>query len=149
MAEVNITQAEADALLAMEKESVSDDRHDFPVGGVSLTIPLRSQDKREQFLLDISRGRIELKKGKFQNRARQVVVLLRLDFGGAPHCNPDGKVVACPHLHTYREGFGDKWAAQLPAEKFGDKRDTWRLLGDFMRLCNITKPPIIERGLFT
>ena len=40
-----------------------------------------------------------LTKGRYQNRARNVVVLLRLDFGGAPPRNPDGSELPCPHLH--------------------------------------------------
>ena len=105
MSDLNLTQAEADALIAMEKHRVSDERNDFPMNGQSLSLMLQSSDKREQFLLDISRGRIDLMRGKYQNRARQVVVLVRLDFGGPPHRNPDDTEVACPHLHVYREGF--------------------------------------------
>ena len=148
MADVNLTQAEADALIAMEKHRVNSDRHDFPMGGAALVVPLQSPDKREQFLLDISRSRIDLLKGTYQNRARQVVVLVRLDFGGAPHRNPDDTEVPSPHLHVYREGFGDKWAIPAPTDKFGDTGDLWRTLGEFMRFCNITQPPNIERGLF-
>ena len=33
MAEVNITQAEADALIAIEKHRTNEDRNDFPMGG--------------------------------------------------------------------------------------------------------------------
>ena len=91
MADLEITQSEAEALIAMEKHRASDDRYSFPLGGRSVSIPLQSVDKREQFLLDISRGRIDLGRGKYQNRARQVVVLVRLDFGGSPHRNPDGE----------------------------------------------------------
>jgi uncharacterized protein DUF6978 len=67
--------------------------------GQLLTLPLQSIDKREQFLLDLSRGRIDLVKVKMQNRGRHVVVLVRLE--------------------------------------------------DFLRFCNITQPPHVERGLFT
>jgi len=148
MADINLTQAEADALIAMEKHRVNTDRHDFPLGGGALVVPLQSPDKREQFLLDISRSRIDLLKGTYQNRARQVVVLVRLDFGGAPHRNPDDTEVPSPHLHVYREGYGDKWAIPAPLDKFGNTADLWQTLKNFMRFCNITKPPHIERGLF-
>ena len=149
MAGINLTQAEADALIAMEKHRVSDERSDFPMNGQSLSLTLQSLDKREQFLLDISRGRIDLMRGKYQNRARQVVVLVRLDFGGPPHRNPDDSEVACPHLHVYREGHGHKWAVPVPVETFSRTGDLWGTLEDFMRFCNITNPPMIERGLFT
>lgn len=56
MADINLTQAEADALIAMEKHRVNEDRSDFPMGGQLLVLPLQSVDRREQFLLDLSRG---------------------------------------------------------------------------------------------
>jgi hypothetical protein len=149
MADMNLTQAEADALIAMEKHRVNEDRNDFPMGGQSLVLSLQSPDKREHFLLDLSRGRIDLLKVKMQNRARQVVVLVRLDLGGAPHRNPDDEEIPAPHLHVYREGYGDKWAIPVPADRFTATADLWTTLEEFMRFCNITHPPRIERGLFT
>ncbi len=149
MADTNLTQAEADALIAMEKHRANDERHNFPMGGQSLILPLHSPDKREVFLLDLSRARIDLAKIKMQNRARQVVVLVRLDLAGAPHRNPDDVEVPCPHLHLYREGYGDKWAMPLPVAHFPVPSDVWNTLARFMGYCNITQPPHIERGLFT
>ena len=149
MAETNLTQAEAEALIAMEKHRVSEASSDFPKDGESVTLPLQSADRREQFLLDLSRGRIDLRKVKMQNRGRQVVVLVRLDLGGAPHRNPDGEEIPVPHLHVYREGYGDKWAVPVPADRFGNLDDVWQTLGDFMGYCNITQPPRIQKGLFT
>ena len=124
--------------------------HDnYPVPGGQVRIPLISENKRERFFLDIERGIINLLKGKYQNRARQVVVLLRLDFGGPPHRNPDDGEVLCPHLHIYREGYGDKWAIPVPTDAFPDAADPWQTLADFMRYCNVVEPPLIRRGLFT
>jgi|SRR5690606_19919178 len=149
MAEINMTQAEADALIAMEKHRVTEEHSDFPMGGQSVALPLQSPDRREHFLLDLSRGRIDLLKVKMQNRGRQVVVLVRLDLGGAPHRNPDDQEIASPHLHVYREGYGDKWAVPIPREHFRNVTDIWITLEDFLRFCNVTRPPLIERGLFT
>lgn len=148
MSDISLTQAEADALIAMEKHRFDDQPHDYPGVGVSICIPLISPDKRENFLLDVSRGRIDLKKGKYQTRARQIVVLVRLDFGGQPHRNPDDVEISSPHLHIYREGYGDKWAFPVPTDTFPDITDLWQTLEDFMRFCNITEPPLIVRGLF-
>jgi hypothetical protein len=149
MADSNLTQAEADVLIAMEKHRATEEHSDFPMGGQSLALPLQSPDKREQFLLDVSRGRIDLLKVKMQTRGRQVVVLVRLDLGGAPHRNPDGEEVPVPHLHVYREGYGDKWAVPVPANSFTTGSDVWQTLEEFLRFCNITRPPHIDRGLFT
>jgi len=149
MADISLTQAEAEALITMEKHRANEERHQFPMGGQGLILPLQSSDKREMFLLDISQGSINLAKVKMQNRARQVVVLVRLDLAGGPHRNPDGEEIPCPHLHRYREGYGDKWAVPVPEERFTSIADVWATLGDFMEFCNITQAPHIERGLFT
>jgi hypothetical protein len=82
-----------------------------------------------------------------QNRARQVVVLVRLDLAGAPHCNPDGEELPCPHLHIYREGYGDRWARRVPASEFSNVEDLWQTLQDFMRYCKVAKPPNIQKGI--
>ena len=149
MAEINLTQAEADMLISMEKHRINDNQSDFPMGGQSVIMPLQSIDRREQFLLDLSRGRIDLLRVKMQNRSRQVFVLVRLDLGGAPHRNPDDTEIAAPHLHVFREGYGDKWAIPVPSDHFHHISDAWITLEDFLRYCNITHPPRIERGLFT
>jgi hypothetical protein len=44
MSDLNLTQPEADALIAMEKHRVSDERSDFPMNGQSLSLPLQSLD---------------------------------------------------------------------------------------------------------
>ena len=149
MAEINLTQSEADALIAMEKIKVDDSRWDYPDLGGSLCIPLISKDKRENFMLDISRGKIDLLKGKYQNRARQIIILVRLDFGGQPHQNPDEKEIPSPHLHIYREGYGDKWAYPVSSGEFKNIDDLQETLYDFMRFCNVVDFPNIQFGLFT
>lgn len=149
MTDHSLTQAEADGLIALPKHRVNDDPWMFPHLGGAASIPLVSGDRREHFLLDLRRGRIDLAKGTYQNRARQVVVLVRLDFGGPPHRNPDGVEIGSPHLHIYREGYGDKWAVPVPPAHFADLSDAWRTLSDFMTYCNIVEPPVIDRGLFT
>ena len=143
-----LTQQEADSLLVLNKHFIGDDRFDFPSLGGTLRIPLHSLDRREEFSLDITRGRIQLEKNTFQTRARKAIILARLDIAGPPHRNPDGKEVECPHLHLYREGFDDKWAVPLP-EVFTDIVDMIELMDTFMNYCRVVDKPIIERGLFT
>lgn len=141
-----LSQTEADLLLRMEKHRENDLRYPYPQFGGSVHIPLISEDGKESFMLDIGRGRINLGKGKLQNRARGVIVLARLDYGGPPHRNPDGKEVGGIHLHLYREEYGDKWAYPIDPSEFTDTSDAMKTLNEFMRFCNITVPPIIERG---
>ncbi len=150
MTEMNLTQAEADALIAMEKVRVNDEQWPYPVlGGGAISVPLVSANKRESFVLDVTRSRIDFSKGTYQNRARQAVILVRLDFGGRAHRNPDDQEIASPHLHVYRESYGDKWAMPIPLDRFPHIDDPWETLHDFMRYCNIVKPPFIIRGLWT
>jgi hypothetical protein len=149
MSEINLSQAEADALILMEKHRIDGQIWDYPDPGASIHIPLISANGKENFHLDMRRGKIDLAKGTYQNRSRQIIVLVRIDFGGQPHRNPDGQEITSPHIHIYKEGYGDKWAYPLPYEKFTDINDRWQMLKDFMQYCNITKTPKIERGLFS
>ena len=82
-----------------------------------------------------------------QNRARHVVVLVRLDLGGPPHRNPDDEEIGTPHLHVYRAGYGDKWAFPVPPDRFRDLTDVPKTLEDFLRYRNVTQPPRINLGL--
>ncbi len=146
--DIFLSQSEADAFIVMPKVKTDATEWDYPLPGASLAIPLISQDRKTNFFLDLSRGRISLAKGKYQNRVHQSVILVRLDFGGAPHRNPDGVEMPCPHLHIYREGYGDKWASPIPPERFPNITDAWATLQDFMKYCAIVEPPAIQRGLF-
>ena len=147
MSDISVDQATADALIATPKIRANDAVSYYPGAGGYLTLPLLSHDGRESFHLDIRRGGIDLLKGTYQNRARQVLILVRLDFGGAPHRNPDGSEISSPHLHIYREGYGDKWAFEVPPDKFSQITDPWQALQDFMRFSNIVDPPNIQRGI--
>jgi len=149
MSDGSLNQSSADHLLKMEKHRIDEDENQFPddTGG-KLTLPLRSADQREDFHLDIRRGGIDLKKGRYQNRVRSIFVLARIDFGGGPHRNPDGEEIGCPHIHVYREGYGDKWAYPLLPENFPNSDDKWQLLQDFLKFCNVVTPPKFKRGLF-
>lgn len=142
-----LTQQEAEALLVLEKYFLGNDRFEFPSLGGALRIPLHSTDRREEFSLDITRSRILLEKHTFQARARKAVILARLDLAGPPHRNPDGEEIGCPHLHLYREGYGDKWASPLP-EAFSGVTDAVELMEKFMDYCRVVGKPIIDRGLF-
>lgn len=148
MADIDISQSEADELIAMEKQRVDDKQWDFPTPGEGLAIPLTSADKRENFVLDITRSQVKLTKVTFQNRARQVIILMRLDLDGRPHRNPNDEEVPCPHLHVYREGYGDKWAMPAPVDRYGDITNLGLTCDAFMKHCNIVLLPDIRLGLF-
>lgn len=144
-----LTQSEADALLALEKYRDDNSPQMLPELGQKLSIELFSVDKRERFHLDMNRGYVSLSKHTLQTRGRAVVVLAQLDIDGAPHRNPDDEELPCPHLHLYREGYGAKWAFPVPPEHFRDLSDRLQTIIDFMAYCRIVKPPEFERGLFS
>jgi hypothetical protein len=76
MADINLTQDEADKLMAMEKCAADEQDWFFPQPGESVAIPLTSLDKRENFMLDATRAQIKLTKATYQNRARAVIILM-------------------------------------------------------------------------
>jgi len=53
----------------------------------------------------------------------------------------------CPHIHLYREGYGDKWAYPVDLTRFGRMSDLFLTLSDFMEYCNIVEQPVINRVL--
>jgi hypothetical protein len=145
LSNTELTQKEADRLLRVEKYRTDDTPFPFPIKGRSLRIPLRSKSGDEEFSLDLYRGTIEIGKNMFQARARKTVILARLDLGGPPHRNPDGKEILCPHIHLYQEGYDDKWAYPLPPD-FHNPKDISRTLDEFMEYCHIVEKPNILRG---
>ena len=147
MSDIELSQGEADAFIAAEKHCIEAKEWEYPMFGGKLLIPLTSPVNNEEYLLDINRSQYNLAKSTYVNRVRRMVLLLRLDLGGSPHRNPDGEEIDCPHIHIYREGFGDKWAYPIP-ETFSDPSDLFLSLQDFIEYCNITIAPRFKTGLF-
>ncbi len=148
MADADLTQAEADELMRMEKHRLATDAVPFPAPGLSLTIALRSTDGREEFLLDVWRSAKNARRARFQLRARRTVILARIDLGGQPHHNEkDETDFPALHLHLYREGWGSDWARPVPSEHFTTLDDHHRTLEEFMIYCNITAPPKFQWDL--
>lgn len=147
MADDALSQADADVLLRMTKKPATPNAYHFPDLGGRIEVPLLSSDERESFSLDINRKRIALTTG-YQTRGRKVIVLARLDFA-APHRNPDGTEIGVPHLHLYREGYGDKWAVEIPNGLLSKPNEAWQVLHDFMTYCGVVERPNIVRGLFS
>ncbi len=109
--------------------------------GADETYELVGQGDRERFQLDVWRGTLRLSKLKLQNRARSVVVLVRLDVDGAPHTNPDGEQVSGTHLHLFREGYDDKWAYPIDSARFTLLSDLGATFQEFCAFCNIVASP--------
>jgi hypothetical protein len=142
-----LDQTTANALLALDKLLADTSPIDFPMPGMALELAVKSQDDREAFLIDINRrGRIKISKCTYQERYSVIEILLRLDIDGPTHENPDGTEVPCPHLHIYREGYGDKWAQPIPAS-FTDPSSLSLTLREFLQYCRVQNIPAINASL--
>jgi hypothetical protein len=141
-----MTQDDADALLAMPKRFDGMMMLSLPVGSDQRFDLLGVPHPEERFVMDLWRGRRNALKLKFQTRGRKVVILARLDINGAPHTNPDGEVVGGTHLHLFREGFGDKWAAPIDPAAFRDVDDHGLIFDDFCKLCAVINAPPMQVG---
>lgn len=147
MADLNISQEEADELVAAVKLYEGNGAINYPPPGSSLSLSALGPGQKEHFLVDVTRGRINLSKVSHNLRVRTSIVLLRLDIAGTTHMNPDGSKIKTPHLHVYREGYGVSWAIEVPAS-FGDLSDMPKNLRNFLTYCNITHQPLINLELF-
>lgn len=116
MTDVDLTQAEADRLIAVDKYPLKANEHHrytFPnADGTRLEIPFTSVDKKEDFILNFRRRKIVLGKRNHLLRAKKTIPLVRFDVDGPPHLNPNGETIEETHIHIYREGFGD--AGHIP-----------------------------------
>lgn len=107
-----LEQWDADRLLFVRKVYSSNLIVDLGQG-VNEDYTVESDDGTEHFLLDVYRARRNPLKARFQLRYRRDVVLARL-CTVTKHTNPDGAAIGYPHLHRYREGYGDTWATDVP-----------------------------------
>jgi hypothetical protein len=153
---MSLTQAEADLLLKLPKRA-----HPGTVLELTTSMPmdqdwdLISHDRREQFILTIERGRRKTIRLKFQTRARNVIVLARLDLNGSPHRNPSaqpyrpGELLTASHLHLYREDFDDRVAFllnEVPSFAFSFSDDE-SALTQFLQFSAVDPVPLIQRGI--
>lgn len=139
-----LTQAEADQFMKMQKHFLQPPAFIAIPPGMDETYELATLDNRERFLLDIWRGTLRLTKLKFQNRARTVSVLVRLDVDGAPHTNPDGQRLAGTHIHLFREGYDDRWAYPVDVKLFTMLSDPATTFQEFCEFCKIESPPPVQ-----
>lgn len=107
-----------------------------------------SLESKDIFILDYYIGRIEIKKFTYNNRYKKVITLLRFDSSGR-HTNPDGQIFNGPHVHIYREDYGDKFA--FPVSEIGideNNLNNAEVLKNFLKYCNVVKCPTIPLTLF-
>ena len=108
----------------------------FPEPGEKMLLNCKDGNNNN-YIIDVSRGRIKPSKGTYQTRHNKSTILIRVDIDGPPHDNPDGKEIPCPHIHIYREGFEDKWALPLHREISTNPQDLIQVLIDYFSYNNI------------
>lgn len=140
-----LDQNTADSLIAEPK--IFKDMNSIHLGtnGTKLSKELYGKNSQETFILDITRGKINISKATYQNRYKKLnIILARIDTSGPRHQNPDGKFINGPHLHIYRENYGDKWAYELDSSIFTNTSDIGILLKDFLEYINAETIPQIS-----
>ncbi len=160
---VGLTNKDVWKLIKLQKWLNSEDPITLTEGIVH-NYELQSNDHHNSFILDVRRGRIELKY-TIQMRASTAIPLIRFDVGG-PHKNPNVKYHVepddpfyvihdkcigmdfCdkPHIHIYREGFEDRWAYPIDG-LFDNKEDIELTFKDFLVYCNINGKYVIQEVL--
>ncbi|MCY6372408.1 DUF6978 family protein [Clostridium ganghwense] len=136
-----LTNNEFNSLKNMKKEILKCKQIIIPKPGKKLILDVISVNKKEDFNISLYRNRINFEKITYQNlHKRTSTPLIRIDLAGPPHFNPDGEKVLPPHIHIYKEGYGDKWAEPLN-NIFTNTNDLVQLLYDFLKYCNIINIP--------
>ena len=97
----------------------------------------------EAFSLDVTQKRIVLKLKCQLRSATHSVILARLDFA-SPHRNSDGTTIGVPHLHVYRESYGDRFAYEVPPGMLNNPDDPLQVLLDFLATYNIERNGIVD-----
>ena len=111
---LQLTQAEAEALIEMLKKMAKKGRLIFPSPGGRLIFEAVGVENGDSFDVSISRSVIA-EKCTYQGRDKgSSSILLRLDLNPTnKHFNPDGELICGSHLHIYQEGYGDKFATRF------------------------------------
>lgn len=139
-----ISEKEFNQLMDLEKVLEDESPIILPNNGGKITRIIKSFCEKEDFILNIERGKINLSKVKYQSRYKKTnTILVRIDTNGPRHQNPDGQYINCPHIHIYKEGYGDRWAYKLDENIFSDINNLAALLNDFLKYFNVNKVPNI------
>lgn len=137
-----LTQHEADTLREIEKCLASPTSVRLPQRRETKLYPLWYQyngRNKDDMTLSAFRGNKTPKKVSFRLLYSQCIILVRIDTQDpTPHTNPDGTRIAPlePHIHIYKEGYGDKFAYPLP-EEFSHTNDIIDLFMDFLAYSHV------------
>lgn len=141
-----LTQSEFDQLVHIEKIFKENSSLTLGPAPIKWTRDIISSDRKETFLLDFIRGSLEIKKYTYNKRYRQSIVLLRICSTGR-HSNPQilgGECFNGPHVHVYKEGYGDKVAYSINTIGINDGFTMDGALKALLDYFNVIAQPSIQ-----
>lgn len=140
---MTITQEEADTLRIIEKYLANPQDVKIPKMRETRIYPAYHKCyNRRRDDLDVSayRGGIDENKVSYRLIYKKGILLIRIDTNDkTAHINPDNKSFIppmTPHVHIYREGYGDKFAYPLPDEFSSKGADIEKLFIEFLQYSN-------------
>lgn len=138
-----LKQEEADTLRMIEKYLINPQSVKLPPAQETTIYDIyyMKDDKRyDNMNLSTYRGRKNPHKVSYRILYDKCVMLVRIDSQDATyHINPDGKTKILPyqpHIHIYKEGYGDKYAYLLPDE-FSKTDDIVTLFMEFLSYSHV------------
>lgn len=142
---LSLPQPRADAFLTARKIKATETNFHLTSSILKpVSIPLIAPAiAGEAFSLDVTQKRIVLKLKCQLRSTTHSVILARLDFA-SPHRNPDGTTVGVPHLHVYRESYGDRFAYEVPLGMLKNPDDPLQVLLDFLETYHIERNGIVD-----
>lgn len=140
-----LTQEEFNYIIALKKEFKENNQITLESKWSRDIVAIETRD---MFILDYYIGTIALTKFTYNKRYRKTIAILRFDSSGR-HTNPDGQVFDGPHVHIYRENYGDKFAFYVSEIGINtDAIEKINVLENFLKYCNVINYPEIQQALF-
>jgi hypothetical protein len=138
---LELTQHEADRLIAMLKRKVDDTVYEFPKTIGELVFDVVGDDIADVFIVNISRKGLNGVSCSYQGRIKKEdTLLLRFDINpNGKHKNPDGSYVSGSHFHIFSEKT--KMAIAIPL--LDNCSNLYEFCFTFFLRFNIVSPPQI------
>ena len=142
MADLKLTQSEADRIIKMLKISL-EERIKFPSKGKHEEFKVEGEKKDDIFTIHIRRGNIDGNKYSIHAKiSKNNIGLLRLDIGkNLRHRNPNNEIIKGDHWHIYDEKYDLHKA--YPAHDIQDSNFVNETINFLDKFSVIEKPRII------
>lgn len=145
MAEAFFSQAEAERLLTMLKNSLAEIIL-FPPKGKRVQFKVEGDTPRDIFTVSINRGKIAEYKCSYCGQIEKggtPLLELHVVSPNSVHPNPDGEKITGSHWHIYTEEYGRRLAVPID---LNDKEFVENSIAFFKRF-NIIKQPLVQLQL--